>query len=305
MILLDLGMLLLFGVGLTFCLSELPWIRQHSLVERLRPYTRHARTGLPVGPSQLGPLSSLRQVLGPVLADLGAKGSQLLGIDTPIETRLERAGLQQDPVSFRLQQVVAAVLGLTAGSLLALWISPPTAISILLIIGLPLLAAIGLEQSLSTKIVQRQRKLQAELPVIVEQLGMLLCAGYSLTAGLSRLADRGSGVAAQDLTAVMLRIRQGVSETTALAEWAERANLDSIRGFVAVLGLHGEAGDLGSLIAAEARSVRAEAHRELIESIERRAQLVWIPVTVATLVPGLIFLAVPFYSAMAQVAGAS
>jgi hypothetical protein len=59
------------------------------------------------------------------------------------------------------------------------------------------------------------------------------------------------------------------------------------------------------LIAAEARSVRAEAHRELIESIERRAQLVWIPVTVATLVPGLIFLAVPFYSAMAQVAGAS
>jgi hypothetical protein len=37
--------------------------------------------------------------------------------------------------------------------------------------------------------------------------------------------------------------------------------------------------------------------------IERRSQLVWIPVTVATLVPGLIFLAVPFMSAMAQVTG--
>ena len=69
-----------------------------------------------------------------------------------------------------------------------------------------------------------------------------------------------------------------------------------------MLHLHGDAGDLGALIAEEARSIR-EAHRDLLESIERRAQLVWIPVTVATLVPGLIFLAVPFMSAMAQVTG--
>ncbi len=303
--LLDLSLLVLFGVGVTLCLSELPWIRQRSLVDRLRPYTRLARPGLAAGTVQLGPLSSILQVLGPLLADVGSKGSRLLGIDTPIELRLERAGSAQDPVSFRLRQVLAAILGLTAGSVIALMVSPPAAISLLLILGLPLLGAMSLEQKLSTKISQRQRTLQAELPVIVEQLGMLLCAGYSLTAGLSRLADRGTGVAAQDLTWVMRRIRQGVADTTALAEWAERTDLDSIRGFVAVLALHQEAGDLGSLISAEARSVRAQAQRELIESIERRAQLVWIPVTVATLVPGLIFLAVPFYSAMAQVAGTS
>jgi len=305
MMLLDLSLLVLFGVGVTLCLSELPWIRQRSLVDRLRPYTRLARPGLAAGTVQLGPLSSILQVLGPLLADVGSKGSRLLGIDTPIELRLERAGSAQDPVSFRLRQVLAAILGLTAGSVIALMVSPPAAISLLLILGLPLLGAMSLEQKLSTKISQRQRTLQAELPVIVEQLGMLLCAGYSLTAGLSRLADRGTGVAAQDLTWVMRRIRQGVADTTALAEWAERTDLDSIRGFVAVLALHQEAGDLGSLISAEARSVRAQAQRELIESIERRAQLVWIPVTVATLVPGLIFLAVPFYSAMAQVAGTS
>ena len=305
MILLDVSFLVVFAVGLALGLSELPWIRQRSLIDRLRPYTRQARPELAGATGQNGAFSSLRQVLGPVLSDLGAKGGRLLGIDTPVEVRLERAGSAQDPVAFRLQQVVAAILGLTVGSVLALWISPPIALSLVLLLGLPLLCALGLEQNLSSKILQRQHKLQAELPVIVEQLGMLLGAGYSLTAGLARLADRGSGVAAEDLTRVMRRIRQGVSDTTALAEWAERADLDSIRGFVAVLALHGEAGDLGSLISAEARSVRAEAHRELIESIEQRAQLVWIPVTVATLVPGLIFLAVPFYSAMAQVAGTS
>jgi hypothetical protein len=38
--------------------------------------------------------------------------------------------------------------------------------------------------------------------------------------------------------------------------------------------------------------------RELIEQIERRAQQVWIPVTVATLVPGAVLLAVPFLEAL-------
>ena len=70
-----------------------------------------------------------------------------------------------------------------------------------------------------------------------------------------------------------------------------------------MLRLHDDAGDLGSLIAQEARTIRAAAHRDLLEVIERRSQLVWVPVTVATLVPGLIFLAVPFMSAMTQVTG--
>jgi hypothetical protein len=39
-------------------------------------------------------------------------------------------------------------------------------------------------------------------------------------------------------------------------------------------------------------------HRHTIEAIERRAQQVWVPVTVATLVPGVMLLAVPFLSAL-------
>ena len=35
-----------------------------------------------------------------------------------------------------------------------------------------------------------------------------------------------------------------------------------------------------------------------METIERRSQQVWIPVTVATLLPGVLFLAVPFVEAM-------
>ena len=69
-------------------------------------------------------------------------------------------------------------------------------------------------------------------------------------------------------------------------------------GSVALLRLNREAGDLGRLIAEEARSIRRDVHRQLIETVERRGQQVWIPVTVATLVPGVIFLAIPFTEAM-------
>ena len=94
------------------------------------------------------------------------------------------------------------------------------------------------------------------------------------------------------------RIRQGLTEVEALREWATIADVDALDRLVAVLALNREAGDLGRLVADEARSIRREVQRELIEQIERRAQQVWIPVTVATLVPGAVLLAVPFIEAL-------
>ena len=70
-----------------------------------------------------------------------------------------------------------------------------------------------------------------------------------------------------------------------------------------MLALNRQAGDLGRLISEEARAIRRDVQRELVERIERREQQVWIPVTVATLVPGVIFLAVPFIEAMRLFAG--
>jgi len=57
------------------------------------------------------------------------------------------------------------------------------------------------------------------------------------------------------------------------------------------------------LIAEEARATRREVQRQMVEVIERRGQQVWIPVTVATLVPGVLFLTVPFIEAMRLFSG--
>jgi pilus assembly protein TadC len=196
-----------------------------------------------------------------------------------------------------------ALVGLAAGGALALLLRPGSVIGIALVLGVPALAVLVDEQSLNAATSARARSITLELPVVAEQLAILVGAGSSLPAALARLGRRGRGVVAHDLQQVSLRLRSGVPEDEALAEWGARCDVDAVRRLVAVLAMHREAGDLGRLIANEARSTRAESHRELVESIERRSQLVWIPVTVATLVPGLLFLAVPFISALSQVTG--
>jgi Flp pilus assembly protein TadB len=127
---------------------------------------------------------------------------------------------------------------------------------------------------------------------------MLLGAGYSLGAAIGRLASRGAGACGRDLGRVSGRIRQGLSDVDALREWAAVADVDALGRLVNVLALNRQSGDLSRLIGEEARAVRRDVHRQLVETIERRAQHVWIPVTVATLVPGVIFLAVPFVEAL-------
>lgn len=287
------------AVGSVLVLSELPWFDRRPTVERLAPYVRSARRGS----ARRSSSESLVQVLAPIAQQLGARLSRALGVTEDLSLRLDRAGVSSTPAEFRLRQLTRGLLALLIAGAAAVWLTPSPWMALAMVLGAPALIVLGEEQRLAMAATSRARTLRAELPVVVEQLGMLLSAGYSVGGALARLSSRSNGVVAEDLRSVIRTVRHGSSEDRALEEWAQRSGVDAVRRLVAVLALHGTAGDLGMLISEEARSIRAEAQRELLESIERRAQLVWVPVTVATLVPGLIFLAVPFISAMTQVTG--
>ena len=138
---------------------------------------------------------------------------------------------------------------------------------------------------------------------MIEQLGMLLSSGHSLSGAIARIGQRGHGECARGFRTVTRRIGQGLGEVPALREFAAVAQVPAFDRLVGVLALNREASDLGALIASESRLVRREVHRDLVEAIERRGQTVWIPVTVATLLPGVIFMAVPFVDAMRQLTG--
>jgi Flp pilus assembly protein TadB len=174
---------------------------------------------------------------------------------------------------------------------------------VFLLLGAPVLAFLVVEQRLATASKRWQRRLFLELPVVSEQLAMLLSAGFSLGSALNRLATRGRGACAQDLQRVTGRIRQGLSDTQALREWAAVARLPALDRLVPVLALNREASDLGRLISEEARAIRRDVQRGLVETMDRRDQQVWVPVTVATLVPGVIFLSIPFIEALRLFSG--
>lgn len=285
-----LGML----VGATLLLSELRWFRRPDLVTRLRPHGPGGASATSGGPA----FSSFREVLAPAAGAIGARLSAALGIEEDLATRLRRIHSPVDPASFRVRQLGWAASTFAAGALTAVATSPPLPLTLLLLVGLPMLAFLLVEQQLSAASHRWKRRVYLELPVLSEQLGMLLASGYSLGAALNRIAARGNGACARDLNDVMARVRHGLSDAEALREWAKVADVEALNRLVAVLSLNREAGDLGRLVSEEARNIRREVQRELIEQMERRAQQVWVPVTVATLVPGAVLLAVPFIEAL-------
>ena len=292
---------LLLGVGTTLLLSRLRWFARTPMVERLRPY-------VPGGmnlPSRSGVLSveSFRDVVGPLARTVGERLSRLLGVSEELALRLERIHSPLDVTSFRVRQLGWSLAAFGAGSLLAAATRTPPVIGLLFVLGSPLLAFLVLEQQVATASSAWQRRVVLEMPVVSEQLAMLLAAGYSLGAALTRLATRGNGACARDLAKVCGRIRQGLSEVEALREWAGVVRVDAVGRLVGVLALNREATDLGRLISEEARAIRRDVHRQLIETVERRGQQVWIPVTVATLLPGVIFMAIPFIEALRLYAG--
>ena len=291
-----LALALVTWVGATLLLSELRWFSRPPLTDRLRPYG-------PGGMGRAGPagvlsVASFRDAVGPASRTIGERVAKLAGVSEDLEVRLRRTHSSLDVTAFRVRQVGYSIAGFGAGALVVLAVRPNPVVGLAFVLGGPALAFLVQEQKVAAASQRWQRQLFLELPVVAEQLALLLSAGFSLTAALNRLSQRSSGSCAADLRRVCLRIRQGLSEAEALREWAAIAKVDALDRLVPVLALNRETSDLGRLIAEEARAVRRDVQRELIETAERRSQQVWIPVTVATLVPGVIFIAIPFIDAL-------
>jgi tight adherence protein C len=283
-------------VGSTLLLSELRWFRRRPLVDRLAPYVPGGSGARRRGAVMSA--ASFAHVVGPLAQAIGGSTAHAFGVTEALTVRLERVHSPLDVMTFRVRQLAWSVAGLVLAGVAAAGLGLTGLFALVVVLVGPTLAFLVVEQQLASASAAWQRRIFLELPVVAEQLGMLIGAGYSLSGALARLAARGAGACGADLVRVTGRIRQGLTEVEALREWAALADVDALRRLVSILSLNRQAGDLGRLVSDEARAIRRDVHRELIETIERRAQQVWIPVTVAALVPGVIFLAVPFIEAL-------
>ncbi len=288
---------IIFFAGMVLLLSELRFFRTRSLAARVSPY-------LPGGTSRsakgLLSLESFSELLRPLAELLGALTARIFGVSEELPRRLRRVHWDIDASEFRVRQIGAALGALGAVLAIGLVLGLPTPLILLGSISFPLVAFLVVEQQLANASDRWKERTFHELPVIAEQIAMLLGSGYSLGSAMQRVADRGSGVVARDLEVVVRRIQQGMSEQAALREWADLVDVPAVSRLVSILALNREAGDLGAMVAAEARTIRSEAHRSLLEAIEKKNQQVWIPVTLAALVPGVILMMIPFVRALSE-----
>jgi len=226
--------------GMTLVLSQLRWFSRPPLVERLRPYSP---AGMGGGSRRSAILSveSFRDVIRPLCRAVGERLARLLGVSEELGVRLERIHSTDDVTAFRVRQVGWAVAGFAGGTLVAFAVRPPVPIALLFILSGPALGFMVPEQQVASASDAWRRRLNLELPVVAEQLAMLLSAGYSLGAALNRLSTRGGGNVARDLARVCGRIRQGLSEVEALREWAEVADVEALHRLLPILGLNREA----------------------------------------------------------------
>jgi Flp pilus assembly protein TadB len=279
-------------LGSALVLSTIGPLRRPSLAARVRGYV------VPAPPTTRSRFVGLSLVLGDRLG-------RVLPTTVHLEQRLRQVHHHLDPTAFRFRQFSQAVLALGAvgAALAAAPLSLSPTLVVLLVIGAPVGVVFGHEQHLAAIERRQRRQVVRELPTVAEQLAMLLAAGRSVATALVQLGERGTGPCAADLRRVTRRLQQGVDEGDALREWADVRTTPGVVHLVGVLTLAREATDLDRLVEQEAGAIRDDAHRELLAALERRAQQVWVPVTVATLLPGSLLLLVPFLDALRLFAG--
>ncbi|WP_419915516.1 type II secretion system F family protein [Candidatus Poriferisodalis sp.] len=231
-------------------------------------------------------------------ASFAQRIAMLANADAELAARLREAGMARSPYEFRVRQVGGATAALAASGAALAAVNVRPLLALAGAVGVAAAACGASEYRLRSSTALRRTRITEELPIVAEQIGMLLASGMSLTSALDAVARRGHGICAEGLERVGARVAGGAAVEVALAEWADEAGSAEIRRFVGVLTLHEDAADVAALVSDEARSARMEAHRCLIAHIERRSEQVWIPVTVAALVPGCVLLAIPFSDAL-------
>ena len=218
-------------IGLSLVLARLPFFQQPSLLRRLRPYTPGATNKR----ARVADARSFRDVVGPLSQSIGTQIAKIFGVHEEVRVRLERVHAVETSSEFRVRQVAWSLGALIFVVGVSVTIGLPILFVLLLLLGAPLLVFLMIEQQLANRSDRWQARLNLELPVVAEQMAMLLTAGFSLGGALGRLSSRTQGAVATDLRRVLVRVRQGIPESEALTEWATLAKVASVDRLVAVL----------------------------------------------------------------------
>lgn len=295
---------LMAACGLLLVVSALRR-RRPTLLDRLAPYVHAAPTTSGLLGAQ-APDADGRTISSVLLAAVASAGYVLERLGSSAESvrrRLSRAGNALTYEELRLQQLLWAVSAFAATIGAGLLISMVRRVSVPLLVLAALIALVGgaacRDWWLGQEVERRRRRIEAQLPDIVELLALVVSAGQGPVAAIERVVEIGSGELIDELALTLADVRSGTVLTTALNRLESRvASLHVTRLSEAISVALERGTPLADVMRAQAADVREASRRALMEESGRReiAQMVPVvflvlPITVVfALFPGLFVL---------------
>lgn len=279
--------------------------RRPTLLSRVAPYVHdRPRTSSLLSPA--APVGDGRTVTGLLLAAVAASGRLLEGLGSSAEsvrTRLRRSGSRLTYEELRVQQLLWAGLGLGAAVALGLLAALVRPVNVpVLVVGALVAAVVGAAARdwwLTRAVAERQRRIEAQLPDVVELLALVVGAGQGPVAAIERVVEIGCGDLVDELAVTLADVRSGTVLTTALIHLEDRVESLHVTRLSEAIAVALERGTpLADVLRSQAADAREASRRALMEEGGRReiAQMVPVvflvlPITVVfALFPGLFVL---------------
>lgn len=280
------------GIGVLLLLSTLPRVSAPSLSRRIEPYIRDVSDPLGLGPVP-SPVSTLRESF----ADLLRRIARRAGGAEAVSRRLAQAGWSTDAVGFRLRQLSWGLAGLVAGSVLVIagallgTATPAAALVPFVVAGAAVVAA---DAHLTWAVRARVRRVEEELPTVLDFLALCLAAGEGILDSLRRVGDVGSGELTAQLRDVVLTVGTGQPLADALTGLGSRVRVPSLsRALDQVVAALERGAPLAQVLQAQAADAREEAKRSLIEQAGRKEILMLVPLVFLILPLSVLFAVFP------------
>ncbi|MFT4219877.1 MAG: type II secretion system F family protein [Microbacterium sp.] len=280
-----------FGLGACCLLAATPRWGAASLSRRIAPYVRDI--GDPRGATPWSPAVGF----GGVWAGARARFGRLLGGADGVDRRLRQAGWAMDVGAFRGRQLAWAIGGLAAGGVLVVALTLAGRFSPAAALVPPVLAAVGLALCvvrLTWAARARARRIEEELPTVLEFLALCLAAGEGLLDSLRRVGAVGVGDLTSEVRGAVVAVGTGSSLSEALTSMSQRLRVTALsRAVDHLVAAIDRGAPLAHVLQAQASDAREDAKRGLIEQAGRKEILMLLPLVFLLLPLSVVFAVFP------------
>lgn len=254
------------GLAAVLIASRVAAMRRSDFAVRVLPYL----ADIP----ELGPPTIVGTPIRALVGRTAATLDDLLGGNSSVRRKIERAGLSMTVTDFRVEQLTWGVIaaGGTAAFAVLLVRDTDRIVPVLILCCVSFVLGLLLRDNrLSAQVRQREERILEEFPAVAEMLALSVAAGEGPVAAIERVCSRSHGALSGELGRVLAEIRAGATVADALDNLARRSGQPVVARFAAGLAVALERGTpLADVLHAQAGDVREARRRTLIESGARR-----------------------------------